>query len=106
MKEETSSVEMLSKVGWTTTPAGSLRVLSDVGDADADCVDFLPVKTSQTPILPSTPPEDIKASGAVVDDEGGFHFSFRSSQGDASSEISRKVVRLVVGKNIYLGYLP
>lgn len=48
MKEPTSSLLTLSKL---TVPAGSWRVASALLEGDADCVCFLPVKTSQTPIL-------------------------------------------------------
>ena len=55
-KEDRSSgvVEVLVKFGWTTVPAGSCKVASEVGDWEAYCdCDFvcLPVKASHMPML-------------------------------------------------------
>ena len=56
---------------------------------------FRPVKTSQTPILTSTPWKERARSVSVLDldgDDVGLHFS---SEGDDSSDGWRKVTRLV-----------
>ena len=53
MNDETSSDEgvFVVNVGSTTLPAGSWSTDSELELGEADCVAFLPVKTSHMPIL-------------------------------------------------------